>query len=773
MRILDEDLGLTPEEETTALFEAIRTRRFPASDSATSGAKVKIASAGAAPPQMAQQVAEQMSVTSKQVIEHNLPHESTSFVGRSEEIVMIRDLLLSQQGCRLLTLIGPGGIGKTRLSLQVARSLVDDESELFRDGVYFVPLASITDSGSLVRTIASAVSCAFQGSGEPQDQLENFLRDKQLLLLIDNFEHLLNGADLLSTLLAHAQELSLLVTSRQALDLPEEWLHPLGGLAVPEEQGDVAEITANPSVQLFLQRARRADAAFIIDEDNQYHVVRICRLVNGMPLGLELSAAWVNTLTADEIASEIASNLDILASEMRNIPERHRSLRAVFEQTWQRLTVDEKSTLRRLSVFRGRFTREAAQQVADTSIMLLSSLVDKSLFRHQAGRYDVHELLRQFAFERLDDQERDAIQDKHSHYFCELLKAHQPDVMTEAEGAMLQNITDNFDNVLAAWRYLVESIQADRASDKSTHLIGTCVPVLSTYFERRGLFREGQQTLQQAISAYEKAGIDSRMGSLPVDDSLIQLQIEHAIIGMNVGEYHTAKEVLLALLSLIRKSQNKPRLAALLSYLGRANIRLAAYAEAEQCPVEALNLYQELDRTLESTTPLINMGVLRSRRQMYAEALEYYGRAVQIYTEVNYAPGIARCLSNMGSSYIGIGKIERATEHYRQAHKLAEENNDRLWVGITLSNLGSCAQELGDYPGSRERYEESLVTFRKLGEKRWIAVSLADLSFTLIALNDVKAAAVALREALSLALEYQLIGDGLQARAVQFWCRQT
>lgn len=266
----------------------------------------------------------------------------TSFVGRAEELSSIA-VLLADPNCRLLTLVGPGGIGKTRLALEAARPF---------SSTHFVSLQPLTSPDFVVSAIADTIGLQFYSGADPKQQLLDYLREKSGLLVLDNFEHLLDGATLLSEMLAAASEIRLLVTSRERLNLVEEWALDIGGM---EEES---------AVELFVQQAQRAKVGFSLTDQNSAAVEHICRLVGGMPLALELAASWVRALSCDAIANEIERSLDILETPARNTEPRHRTMRAAFKPTWERLTDHERDVFMKLSVFRGGFTREAAQAVA-------------------------------------------------------------------------------------------------------------------------------------------------------------------------------------------------------------------------------------------------------------------------------------------------------------------------------------------------------------------------------------------------------------------------
>ena len=363
----------------------------------------------------------------------NLPSQPTPFIGREHELAEIARRL-ADPACRLLTLTGPGGIGKTRLAIEAALRLHE-----FTSGAYFVPLQPLTSPNFMVSTIADALNFAFYGEQDPKIQLLHYLRDQHLLLVLDNFEQLLDGTDLLPEILEYAPGVKLLVTSRERLQLREEWVFDVGGLPYPEQGMDVS-LDDYSATQLFVQSARRAGHTLV--GDGTPAIIQICQLVEGMPLALELAATWVHALTFEQIASEIAHSLDILETPGRNIEPRHRTMRAAFAPTWQRLLDEERDAFIKLSVFRGGFTRDAAADVTGASLRVLSALVSKSLLRMDGGRYDIHELLRQYGEERLDRaaEEAEQTRNRHCSFYARLLERQWPRLTGSEIKLALQDI---------------------------------------------------------------------------------------------------------------------------------------------------------------------------------------------------------------------------------------------------------------------------------------------------------------------------------------------
>lgn len=437
-RVLASEMGVEPMPETTALYQRIKA-------------------AGAAPP-------------------HNLPPQPTPIVGREAELAEIAAYLTKPEA-QLLTLVGPGGIGKTRLALHAAARCVEPEAAVearFPDGVFFVPLAAdASNSGdgfsrSLLAALGDALKLDLQGPVHPQAQLLNYIRDKEMLLLLDNFDQLVPEAKQLTNILRLAPRVKLLVTSRVRLNLQEEWLITVRGLEYPTRTDlEAASAMAHSAVMLFVQQARRVIAGFTLADAEVPQVVRICQLVEGVPLGIELAASWLRVLSCREVVTEIERSLDFLTTALQDVPERHRSLRAVFDYSWNLLSPAEQAAFRQLSAFRGGFQREAAAQVVGVSLPLLAGLMDKSLLQRTAGgRYEIHDLLRQYAEQKLqaDPEEYDRIRDIHCRYYAALVSEHSAQLKGEDLPAALNALDAERDNVRAAWDWAVSHRRVEQVN---------------------------------------------------------------------------------------------------------------------------------------------------------------------------------------------------------------------------------------------------------------------------------------------------------------------
>ena len=356
----------------------------------------------------------------------NLPKPYTPFVGRAVELAAILKQL-HDPACRLLTLLGQGGMGKTRLALESARHIFA-EMTLAADGVFFVALDALATPEQIAPAILMALGLPAAGQSDPHGHLLTFLGEKQLLLVLDNFEHLLEGAILMADILAAAPNVKLLVTSRAALALQEEWLHPVAGMDLPATNAaTLAETQSASAVQFFMQCGRRARPNFSLADEVE-SVVQLCRLVDGTPLALELAAAWLRSLTCAQIATELQGSLDLLSTTMRNVPQRHRSLQAVFDQSWQLLDTTERSTLCQFVVFEGGFDWAAVKAVSGVTLPMLTALVDRSWLQvGEEGRYDLHPLVRSYLLDKFNTEYAsfsaetpDQVRDRHSRYYAAL-----------------------------------------------------------------------------------------------------------------------------------------------------------------------------------------------------------------------------------------------------------------------------------------------------------------------------------------------------------------
>lgn len=378
----------------------------------------------------------------------NLPRQTTPFIGRTQEITEIHDLLL-QEKVRLLTILAPGGMGKTRVALEVAEQLLAN----FPDGVYFIELTSLTTQEQIIQEIASSIGFIYLPDQRTfEEALLNFLTNKRILLLMDNWEHLHDYSSLLNDLLLASPDLKLLVTSRERLRLMSETVYTLQGMRYSTDDG-LDNFERQDAVQLMVSAARRTQVDWKITEDNFESVSRLLHLTEGMPLGILLATSWMDTLSLDRIADEIEQNIAFLETDMQDLPVRHRSMRGVFDHTWQRLREDEQAVIMKFSLFRGGCTYEAAETIAGATVHILQQLVNKALLmRTQSGRYDMHELLRQYCYEKLESSgTRETSEIIYIHYFAEYVAGFTQHSQDHRELEVYMAMDVDIENAISAW----------------------------------------------------------------------------------------------------------------------------------------------------------------------------------------------------------------------------------------------------------------------------------------------------------------------------------
>jgi predicted ATPase len=411
----------------------------------------------------------------KPTIPNNLQLQLTPVLGREAELMQL-DQLLGNPSRRCITLHGPGGIGKTRLALATAERQLTRQT--FVDGVYFVGLTRLNSADEIFTAIADNLDYNFVRLS----QLLDYMRNKNMLLILDNFEHVMAGVTLVEEILRASRHSQVIITSREKLNRQWEHLFHLSGLAYPTSNGrkTETELAHFGAMQLFLNCARRVQPVFDTLASLE-HVERICQLVEGMPLGIILAATWLDVLRPEEVAQEIQRGLDFLASEMGDIPRRQRSLRATFAYSWRLLSEAERDIFKQLSVFQGGFTREAAQEVTGATLHDLRSLVGKSLiYTDHDGRYQIHELLRQFSAEHLaaDTAAQNAAKDRHAAYFSQKVEEWYARVKSPEHKQIMALFDIEINNALIAWRHAVEQ--------KNSAWVGQMIEPLSLYDQWRG-----------------------------------------------------------------------------------------------------------------------------------------------------------------------------------------------------------------------------------------------------------------------------------------------
>ncbi len=641
-RWLAEELAVAPADETTALYEMIRDG--------------KLAGGSMSPAHP-----------------HNLPAQRTPFVGRAQDLAQIAHTL-AMPACRLLTLVGPGGIGKTRLALQAASEAVPN----FRDGVYVVPLASIPSPDLLLPSIADSLGYSFYSQQDPRSQLLNYLHDKEMLIVLDDFAHLLQGSGLLSEMLAQAPGVKIMVTSLERLNLQEEWIIHISGMPCPVEQPTLSFDTGD-AVQLFEQTARRVQPGFHVDQQNLAAVIRICQLVEGLPLGLELAASWTHIMSCNQIAERMEHDLDFLASSLRNVPERHRSLRVVFEHSWQLLSELERDGFMKLSVFHGGFGLEAAEEVAGVSFAVLTSLIDKSLLRAApSGRFILHELLRKFAHDKLlKSGHAQQVRDSHLSYFVGVAET----LAAKSGRGDQVSWLDRFELELDNWRAALDwCVEGSGLAAAGLRLAG----VLWRFWHTGGYAGEGLTYLERL-----RAGATGQ----PPGGVLAIVLAGAAMLAVSQGDLAKAEALSTDALVVFRATGNKSGAAVALIALGTVARSRGNYSEASTYYEESLSLARSVEDTWLVGLSLSNQGLVAFYQRDYEHSAHRLEEALTIYQAMDSHLDTAFVLNLLGRVAQHQADYRRAKKLCRMALELCREKGNRWGLIIGLATLAGVCKE--------------------------------------------------------------------------------
>lgn len=625
----------------------------------------------------------------------------TAFVGRSRELAAIENDF-EDQSCRLLNLVGLGGVGKTRIAWEVGTRLV----ETFPHGVHFVPLAAIATPDLIVPTIAAAIGFTFQGSEPPQIQLIRHLSSRDMLLILDNFEHLIDGgADLIAEILRDAPGVRLLITSRERINLREEWLIDVHGLDYPAGDIDAENFSA---VQLFLQHARRVKGDFQLTDANRADVVRICRLVEGMPLALELAAVWVRALSCRAIGDEVARSLDFLTTNLRDMPEKHRSMRAVFSRSYGLLTAEQQQMFAKLSVFRGGFEREAAEAVAGASLTILAEFVDKSLLSISGeGRYSIHELLRQYGEEQLETSGiGDEVRDAHSAYYADFLDQRVEDMKGRRQIAALVEIRSDFENVRTAWNWT--------AATKSESRLDYMLEGLWLYCILENRLQEGR-----AMAQYANAQLSSKERSESLWGRLLARAVDRE---------DSARELITAL-QIANRHNALTEIGFCLSQLASTAYVRGEFAKTKQFLDQSLEIYRQSRDRFYIAKTLFDLQS-HNYEGSWDDFIRYGGESYRLSHEIGDRVGAAWSVSAVAMEHSREGRFMQAERLWLERIELGYETGNLV---LAASGKGHISHKIyfvtGDFEKARATAEDSLTIAQALGgaNRGSLGWALADL----------------------------------------------
>lgn len=702
---MDEELGVAPMPETTQLYELV-TRGEP-----LPGAP--------APAEVRPTLGTPTPSTPRPAVPGHVPLPLKPIIGREAEISAILALIgQPKTTTRLLTLTGTAGTGKTRLALEVAARIVQEHAEVFPDGVFFVPLASLSRAELMLPTIAAVLGVKASDSAGLVQTLANDLRYKQVLLVLDNLEHILDAVPQLGELLNAAAGLRVLSTSQAALRLYGEREYPVRPLALPDlgHLPSAEKLAACPSVILFVETARATDPRFMLDATNAADVARICAQLDGLPLAIELAAARTRIFSPAGLLEQLATRMDILTNRARNVPERHRTLRSAVEWSYNLMAEEERKLFARLSLFPGGFTAEMVGEVlmtpatAHLAMDVLEMLAEKNIIQPDITnaeddlRFYMLSTLRAYAWERLQfDPELLSLYRRRAAYYARLANEAGEGVLKAEQARWLAwlQIDENNLRAVLEWAFRTESTQED--ADTGMQIIGNAVV---RFWKMRGKIAEGQDWCRRAWGQREKL-------SRPLQVRLAQ---HRATFYVWQGEYEKARIYFEEEYQLASAEGDQKARANFLQGLGLVAGHLAEYAQAEKYFLEAVEIEKILEPneiSYNHSVALNNLGIVYRHLGNYARAIEIQQQVLAYRVKEGDAWGLSSALNNIGVLENLQGQYDTAREHFHESIRIRQRLGDFLGVVVSMSGLASMY-------ALRERYEEAVCLYsvtRKLSQQ--------------------------------------------------------
>ena len=661
---------------------------------------------------------------------HNLPVQLTSFIGREKEISALRALLQTQ---RLITLTGPGGSGKTRLALQVATAAI----EQFQDGVFFIALAPIIEPELVATTIAETVGATESAGRSVFDSLKEYLRDRHLLLCLDNFEQVISAAPRLVELLAACSKLHLLVTSREALRVRGEYEYPVTALTLPNltKLPPAEDLLQYAAVKLFIQRAQAIKPDFHLTNETAPAVAEICQRLDGLPLAIELAAARIKLLPPATMLARLEHRLEFLTGGARDLPARHQTLHNAIAWSYDLLNESEQTLFRRLSVFVGGCTLDAVEAVVmDTRdrerggeqahgfvLDQLSSLLDKSLLQegkstNDEPRFVMLELLREFGVKQMElSAESEAVGRRHATFFLALAEQAEARLESADQVHWMNRLEQEHDNLRAALEW---SKKANNAEELCLRLAGA----LGLFWEAHGYISEGRERLS-AVLATETA-----QARTPARAKVLARAAE---LAYRQSDYPATISFAAASLAICRELGDRPGSAAALIKLGNAAMESGDYAAAPWFLEEALTIWRDLEDKHGTARALISLGWVTLRSGDYELANVRLGEALALSRELRDTRSMGFELSGLGEVALRRGDYARAARLVEESLELRRQMGHKWGIGVSLGTLGWIAIRAGDLSHAVTQLGESLEVRQEIGDKSgsaWCLERLAEVA---------------------------------------------
>jgi predicted ATPase/class 3 adenylate cyclase/Tfp pilus assembly protein PilF len=698
----------------------------------------------------------------------NLPVQPTPFVGRQREVHELRELL-ARTAIRLVTLTGPGGTGKTRLAMQVAAN----SSREFDDGVIFVPLGTVTEPDLVTSAIAQNLGVRETGRQPLLESLKHYLREKRMLLVLDNFEQVMPAATILADLLATVPGLTLMVTSRTILRVSGEHDFPVQPMSVPDllQLPLPDQLHQFEAVELFLQRAVALKPDFALGEENARAVAEICVRLDGLPLAIELAAARIRMMPPQAILSRLTSRLKLLTGGARDLPARQQTLRGAIDWSHSLLDENDRSLFRRLAIFSGGFTLEAIEAICGgttsesshpggeallepDSVLIpqldvdmldaVQSLIDKSLIKGADGsevspRFAMLETIREYAQERLDESgESDVIRRQHAYYYLHMAEESEVELRGPDQIRWLERLETEHDNLRAAISW---------AQEQSDWPLGLrLVAALGRFWFAHGHLTEGRRHLEAAL----EHGEDGEGGEAQHRARALNLAGRLAVMQ---GDYTTAQSRYQESLTLFRSLDDKQGIAHVLNDFGNLASMQGDYTERRTLQEESLLLFREIGDASGAASALLQLGNVLMVEGEHGTARQYIEEALITLRRLGDVRGIAMSLFFLGNADQEEGDHAAAREHFDESLKLFRSLGDKWTIASLLVNSGNAVCEQRDYPTAENLYREGMQAFQELGARRGVADALSGLASIALRQGDLDRAGTLYRQSLQIRSE--------------------
>ena len=669
-------------------------------------------------------------------VQGNLPAQTAAFIGREREVAQVSEQL-RQSGHRLVTLTGTAGTGKTRLAIQVAAGL-----GTFQDGAFFVPLAALTEPEMVERSIAQALGMTEAANRPLRDTLRDHLRDKDILLVLDNFEHLLPAAGLVAALLAACPQLKVLATSRAPLNLLGEHEYPVPPMSVPGRDAppEPDDLTQYEAVALFVERALEVSPQFALTRENARAVAEICRRLEGLPLAIELAAARIKALSPEAILSRLDRRLKLLVGGKQDLPPRQQALETAIAWSYNLLDDDEKALFRGLSVFVGGWTLEAAEKIlprdepGKSSILEgMTSLLNKSLLIRTETRFSMLETIKEYARERLQESGGiEGLEREHARYFKDLAEEVEPHLVGARQGEWLAQLEAEHDNLRATLAWCLESGNAEWA----LHLTAA----LGRFWQYRSYFSEGRVWLKRTLDLgfallHREAKKADETWVHDLESKIARTLHHEGFLAMRQGHYEEARALCVQSLEMCRALGDLRKEANVVVTLGNIAFHLGEYALAVQLCEEGLRNFRRVGDTAGVSYAAHSLGMLAVNQGQYTEASQMLEESLAIQRELGLKSGIAVDLLWLGRLTLNhLHDTTRARLQFEEALELSRELGNKWLEGWLLLNLGEVARYDGCYDDAQELYERSREILKQLGERTGVARS--SISRAYLALNE-------------------------------------